>query len=132
MAELLKEKGYETGLFGKWHLGDNFPSRPHDKGLIQQFIMVAVGLDKHPIIGITTILMTYFLNGVPTKYEGYCTDVWFNEAMKFIESKDSPFFCYISANAPHSPLNVPQEYYNAYKEIVFLSIEKILWYDNQY
>jgi arylsulfatase A-like enzyme len=119
LAELLKEKGYQTGLFGKWHLGDNFPSRPHDKGFDTAVYHGGGGVGQTPDYwGNDYFDDTYFLNGVPTKYEGYCTDVWFDEAIKFIESKkNAPFFCYISTNAPHSPLNVPKEYYDAYKEI---------------
>ena len=59
---------------------------------------------------------TYLENGAPKKVKGYCTDVWFDEAIKYIESnKEKPFFCYIAPNAPHSPYNVPEEYYNKYK-----------------
>ena len=53
---------------------------------------------------------TYFNNGKPQQYEGYCTDVFFEEAMRFIENEqEKPFFCYISTNAPHGPFNVPVE-----------------------
>ena len=59
---------------------------------------------------------TYWHNGVEQKYEGYCTDVFFSEALDFIEeSKDKPFFCYIATNAPHSPYNLPKEYYDQYQ-----------------
>ena len=53
---------------------------------------------------------TYVVNGKLQRFEGYCTDVWFDEGMKFIKkSKDKPFFAYISLNAPHKPLNCPEE-----------------------
>ena len=54
---------------------------------------------------------------MPEKVEGYCTDVWFDEAISFIESKkDEQFLCYLSVNAPHTPYNVPQKYYDIYKD----------------
>ncbi|HIL10291.1 MAG TPA: N-acetylgalactosamine-4-sulfatase, partial [Candidatus Latescibacteria bacterium] len=60
---------------------------------------------------------TYFKNGVPTAYEGYCTDVFFREGMRFItENADQPFFCYIATNAPHGPLNVEPRYVDLYRD----------------
>ena len=62
------------------------------------------------------------------KYEGYCTDVWFDEAIKYIEDKkDKPFFAYISTNAPHLPYNVPEEYYNKYKDLDIPEFQKIFY-----
>jgi len=59
---------------------------------------------------------TYFRNGTPEKFQGYCTDVWFAEATKFVETnKDRPFFCYLSTNAPHGPYRVPDEYSRPYE-----------------
>ena len=59
---------------------------------------------------------TYWHNGVEQKYEGYCTDIFFSEAMDFIEkNKDKPFFCYLATNAPHAPYNLPKEYYDLYQ-----------------
>ena len=51
---------------------------------------------------------TYFCNGEPTAYKGYCTDVWFSQAERFIRAhRDEPFFCYLATNAPHQPYLVP-------------------------
>jgi len=53
----------------------------------------------------------YFRNNKPEKVEGYCTDVWFSETIKFVEqNKEEPFFVYLSTNAPHGPLHVPEKY----------------------
>ena len=60
---------------------------------------------------------TYFKNGVPTPYEGYCTDVFFREGRRFIaENADRPFFCYIATNAPHGPLNVEPRQVEPYRD----------------
>src|SRR5690606_32822795 len=54
---------------------------------------------------------------IPEKYNGYCTDVFFEEAIQFIENqRNQPFFCYIATNAAHGPLNVPTEYLDLYRD----------------
>ena len=85
IAQILKENGYKTGLFGKWHLGDNYPARPHDKGFDKAIYHGAGGVGQTPDYwGNDYFDDTYFHNGKPQKYKGYCTDVWFSEALKFI------------------------------------------------
>ncbi|WP_417443135.1 arylsulfatase [Joostella sp.] len=118
LANVLNDAGYQTALFGKWHLGDTYPSRPMDKGFQYAAYHGGGGIGQTPDIWKNDYFDdTYFVNGKPKKFEGYCTDVWFNEAMSFIENnKEKPFFCYLALNAPHSPFNVPQEYYDLYKE----------------
>lgn len=118
MATVFQNNGYETGMFGKWHLGDSYPSRPQDKGFKYVLSHGGGGVGQTPDYwGNDYFDDTYFENGVPKKVAGYCTDVWFGEAMKYIEkNKDKPFFCYISANAPHLPYNVPKAYYDKYKD----------------
>lgn len=118
IADVFKENGYKTGMFGKWHLGDNHPFLPEDRGFEETFYHGGGGVGQTPDYWNNDYFDdTYHRNGVPEKVEGYCTDVWFNEAIKFIESKkDDQFLCYLSLNAPHSPFNVPQEYYDLYKD----------------
>ncbi|GAA5222307.1 arylsulfatase [Membranihabitans marinus] len=118
MADLLQENGYHTGMFGKWHLGDNHPFLPHERGFDEAFYHGGGGVGQTPDYWNNDYFDdTYFKNGIPEKRSGYCTDVWFDEAIKFIESnKEEPFFCYLSLNAPHGPYNVPEEYYNMYKD----------------
>ena len=118
LADVFQENGYKTGMFGKWHLGDNHPFAPQDRGFQEAFYHGGGGVGQTPDYWNNDYFDdTYFRNGVPEKKEGYCTDVWFGEAIKFIEDKkDDPFLCYLSLNAPHSPLNVPEEYYEMYKD----------------
>lgn len=117
IADMLKENGYATGMYGKWHLGDNYPYRPQDRGFEETVIHGGGGVGQTPDYWNNDYFDdTYFRNGVPEKFEGYCTDVWFDEALKFIESKKSvPFFCYIATNAPHGPFHVPQKYLDIYQ-----------------
>ncbi len=117
MADVFKQNGYKTAMFGKWHLGDNHPTLPHDRGFDESFYHGAGGVGQTPDYWNNDYFDdTYFRNGIPEKVEGYCTDIWFDEAIKFIEDKkDEPFLCYLSLNAPHSPFNVPKDYYDIYK-----------------
>ena len=117
MADIFRSNDYRTGIFGKWHLGDNYPFRPHDRGFEVALYHGGGGVSQTPDYwGNDYFDDTYMLNGEPVTFEGYCTDVWFREAMKFIESnKDQPFFCYISTNAPHAPYNVDESYSSQYK-----------------
>jgi len=124
IAEMLKQEGYKTGVFGKWHLGDNYPSRPNDQGFDESLIHLSGGMGQ--VGDITTYFKgdrSYFdpvlwHNNNKEAYNGYCSDIFTEEAIAFVEkNKDSPFFCYLSFNAPHTPLQVPENYYQKYKDI---------------
>ena len=112
LAEAFKANGYATGHFGKWHLGDAWPMRPQDQGFDE-----VVGLRCGAVGQIADYWGndyfddTYYHNGVATKYEGYCTDVFFNETMRYVkEVKDKPFFVYLAPNVTHLPLKVADHY----------------------
>jgi arylsulfatase A-like enzyme len=117
LADALSESGYTTGIFGKWHLGDTYPYRPHDRGFHSAVVHGGGGITQTPDFwGNDYFDDTYFVNGEPRRFEGYCTDVWFDLATRFIsDHKDEPFFCYISTNAPHSPYNVEDCYADPYR-----------------
>lgn len=117
MADIFSENNYKTGAFGKWHLGDNYPYRPMDRGFDESVVHGAGGIWQTPDYWNNDYFDdTYQHNGILKKYKGYCTDVWFNESMKFIEeNKDAPFFCYIATNAPHGPLWVEDKYVKPYE-----------------
>ena len=119
LAEVLKENGYKTAMFGKWHLGDNSPYLPNNRGFDETLIHGGGGVGQTPDYWDNDYYDdTYFRNGIPEKFEGYATDIWFNEAISFIKKeKNKPFFCYISTNAPHSPFHVPDKYSELYKNI---------------
>jgi arylsulfatase A-like enzyme len=118
LPQIFAQNGYTNGMFGKWHLGDNYPFRPEDRGFHEVVRHGGGGITQGPDYwGNDYFDDTYWHNGKTEKYKGYCTDVFFSEALNFIEeNKDSPFFCYISTNAPHGPLNLPEEYFNIYKD----------------
>ena len=124
LAEIFNENNYKTGIFGKWHLGDNYPSRPSDQGFQESLIHLSGGIGQvgdftNYYKGSTSYYdPILWLNNKQEKYNGYCSDVFTDEAIKFIEdNKDNQFFCYLSFNAPHTPLQVPEKYYQMYKDI---------------
>ena len=118
LGHLFSENGYATGMVGKWHLGDNAPHRPQDRGF-QDVVWHRCGgvgqASDH--WGNDYFDDTYervrpgSRKGAFEKFEGYCTDVWFREGMRFVtENKDKPFFLYLATNAPHSPFRVGPEW----------------------
>ncbi|GAF02011.1 arylsulfatase [Saccharicrinis fermentans] len=118
MAEVFKENGYSTGAFGKWHLGDNYPFRPEDNGFDEVVVHNGGGVGQTMDYWYNNYFDDkYMHNGKLEQYEGYCTDVWFENAKKFIASKkDVPFFCYLATNAAHSPYWVADKYADPYRD----------------
>lgn len=119
MADVFRANGYHTAIRGKWHLGDNYPYRPEDRGFQDVLRHGGGGVGQTPDYwGNSYFNDTYFRNnGRPEKFSGYCTDVWFNEALKFVEAnRKDPFFLYLPTNAPHSPFNVEEKYKRPYLE----------------
>lgn len=119
MADIFADNGYRTGLFGKWHLGDSYPHRPQDRGFHETV--------NHGGWGITAISDywgndywddTYRHQDRFEQYTGYCTDVWFDEAIDWMAdhyTADHPFFCYIPTNCPHGPHWVDDNYSAPYE-----------------
>lgn len=118
IAENLKAAGYRTGIFGKWHLGDNYPVRPSDKGFEECLHHTAGGVGQAgDPPGNTYFDPILRHNNVPTKYEGYCNDIFFQEAMNFAEKhKEEPFFIFLATNLPHLPLQIAEKYVAPYRK----------------
>lgn len=120
IADLFGDNGYETGIFGKWHLGENYPFRPQDRGFKEVLVHGGGGVGSNPgYWGNDYFDDTYLHNGNFEKYNDYCNTVWFDEATKYIrKNKNKPFFCFVSTNVPHAPLRVDEEYAEPYKDQV--------------
>ena len=84
MPEVFRENGYRTGIFGKWHLGDNYPDRPMDRGFEKSIWFKGWGLLSEAEFD-NDYYKTRYLDDIETKYsDKYCTDLWFDEAMKWM------------------------------------------------
>lgn len=118
MGDVFSSSGYRTGMFGKWHLGDNYPYRPEDRGFEEVLMHGGGGVGQTPDYwGNNYFDDTYRHNGQFKKFPGYCADVWFDGAMDFIEAnKERPFFCYLTTNTPHSPAHVAEKYSKPYED----------------
>lgn len=116
VAEMLSQAGYKTGIFGKWHLGDNYPLRPMDQGFDESLVHMGGGIAQpSDPPGNTYFNPVLTQNGKEVKTTGYCSDVYTQAAMKFIKrNRRRPFFIYLPFNAPHTPLQVPEIYKKTY------------------
>jgi arylsulfatase A-like enzyme len=120
MAQFFKNNGYATGHFGKWHLGDNYPFRPQDRGFDETIHNKAWGiksLAEYPENN--TVDDSYWHNNQLEQYEGYNTDVFFSEAIKWIDNvhEEGPFFAYIPTTAAHSPFWVNEAFSKPYETL---------------
>jgi len=112
IGQVFKDGGYATGMFGKWHLGDNYPYRPEDRGFTEVMRHGGGGVGQTPDYWDNAYFDgSYFHNSKPEPVEGFCTDVWFDYAKRFIKKQSEagkPFFAYIATNAPHGPMHSPE------------------------
>jgi arylsulfatase B len=120
IGQVFQDAGYATGMFGKWHLGDNYPYRPEDRGYTEVLRHGGGGVGQTPDYWDNAYFDgTYFHNSRPTAVEGFCTDVWFDYAQRFIarqKQQGKPFFAYITTNAPHGPMHAPPRSSAPYEE----------------
>jgi arylsulfatase A-like enzyme len=113
LPQYLRTLGYRTGIFGKWHLGDNYPHRPMDRGFDECVYHQGWGMTAAPEFVGKLNDGRYFHNGVEKNFKGYMTDFWFDRAMAWMKErheKKEPFLCYLPTNAPHAPHVVADKY----------------------
>jgi arylsulfatase len=116
LPQVLKTAGYTSGIFGKWHLGDEEPYQPHNRGFDEAFIHGAGGIGQAYNCSCADAPGNKYFdpvirhNGSFVKTKGFCTDIFFRAAIGWIRNvKDDgpPFFAYITTNAPHGPFIAP-------------------------
>jgi arylsulfatase A-like enzyme len=122
IAQVLQKAGYATGIFGKWHLGDEEEYQPHNRGFGEVFIHGAGGIgqayncscaDAPPNQKNLYFDCVFRHNRSFVQTRGFCTDVFFQHALGWIhqeKDKEGPFFAYIVTNAPHDPMIAPEKY----------------------
>jgi arylsulfatase B len=119
LGQLFHDAGYRTGMFGKWHLGDNFPYRPEDRGFDEVHRHGGGGVGQTPDYWDNAYFDgAYWHNGKIEPADGFCTDVFFDSAKRFIADQQDagqPFLAYIAPNAPHGPMHCPPQYSAPYE-----------------
>lgn len=119
LPQVLKRADYTSGIFGKWHLGDEKRYQPESRGFDEVFIHGAGGIGQAYAGSCADVPDNKYFdpvvkhNGKYVKTKGFCTDIFFSEALSWIKeksSKDAPFFAYIATNAPHGPFIAPESY----------------------
>ena len=110
IAQVFKAAGYATGAFGKWHNGLQSPYHPNDRGFDEYYGFCSGHWGDYfdpPLEH----------NGQFVKGQGFAADDFTNHAIEFIEQhRAGPFFCYLPFNTPHSPMQVPDEYWERFKD----------------
>ena len=128
LPQVLKTAGYTTGIFGKWHLGDEEPYQPHNRGFDEAFIHGAGGIGQAYSCSCADAPGNKYFdpvirhNGSFVKTNGFCTDLFFTAAMGWMEqvkAKDTPFFAYITTNAPHGPFIAPPKNTKRFTDLGF-------------
>jgi len=118
LAEILAGAGYRTGIFGKWHLGDNAPLRPIDRGFQEALVIKGGGIGQpaDPPGGSSYFDPVLQHNGHARRYPGYCSDIFAQAAIDFLSADgERPFFAYLAFNCPHDPLEAPEPELSTYK-----------------
>ncbi|MGK7395103.1 MAG: sulfatase-like hydrolase/transferase [Candidatus Cyclobacteriaceae bacterium M3_2C_046] len=108
LAEILQKNGYRTGIFGKWHNGNNYPYDPNGQGFDEFW-------------GFTSGIIRNYHNArikhnqETVESNGYITDFLTDKAIEFMDKhSNQPFFCYIPYNVPHTPIQVSHRFYDKY------------------
>ena len=119
LPQALKSAGYNTGLFGKWHLGDSPEYLPQNRGFDEVLMHGSGGIGQYDWGDFEANVHNRYFDNVllhndtVVQTKGYCTDVFFHAALAWIKQQleaGETFFAYIPLNAPHGPMIAPESY----------------------
>ena len=116
LATSLRNNGYDTGLFGKWHLGSSPQFGPNHFGFNTSYGSLAGGVDPynhHYKRG--EFSQTWHRNCQLIKQSGHVTDLITDEAIKWLVGREKPWFCYVPFTAVHVPIKAPQKWLDQYQ-----------------
>jgi arylsulfatase len=129
LPQVLQSAGYETGIFGKWHLGEEEAFLPGNRGFSEVFIHGGGAIGK-AIEGSCSDFPPNFENryfdnvllhnDTVVKTRGFCTDVFFQAALGWMKTQyesKKPFFAYLVPNAPHDPFIAPEKYRKRFTDL---------------
>ncbi|MCU0229443.1 MAG: sulfatase-like hydrolase/transferase, partial [Bryobacterales bacterium] len=128
LPQVLKHAGYRSGIFGKWHLGDEHEYQPDQRGFDEVFIHGAGGIGQSYDCSCADAPDNRYVdpvvrhNGRFVQTQGFCTDVFFTAALGWIKQQaanQQPFFAYVSTNAPHSPYIAPEKNAKRFTDLGF-------------
>jgi arylsulfatase A-like enzyme len=128
LPQTLAGAGYTSGIFGKWHLGDEDDYQPGKRGFDEVFIHGGGGIGQsYPCSCADAPGNSYYdpvvrHNGRFVKTSGFCTDVFFTAALGWIKERakaEKPFFAYIATNAPHGPFLAPERNAKRFTDLGF-------------
>ena len=110
MADAFKASGYRTALFGKWHLGSNYPYRPMDRGFDEWFGQGDGGTGTtDDWFDNDRVNDYYWHNGERVQRDGYAPDLFFGATIDFVKQSEKPFFVYLATYMPHTPHTLPDK-----------------------
>ena len=110
IAEVFKNAGYATAAYGKWHNGTQPPYHPNSRGFDDYYGFCSGHWGNY-----FSPMLEH--NGTLVKGQGFLVDDLFERGMQFIaEHKTTPFLLYLPVNTPHSPMQVPDQYWNSVKD----------------
>lgn len=115
LARMFRDTGYETGLFGKWHLGSDPKFFPGNYGFDYSYGSLAGGIDSYTHrYKRGSYSRTWHRNNKLIEEKGHATDLITNEAVRWIEERREPWFCYVPFTAVHTPIRAPEEWIDRY------------------
>jgi arylsulfatase A-like enzyme len=111
IAQTFKQAGYATGAFGKWHNGSQSPYHPNQRGFDEYYGFTSGHWGQYFDAELDH-------NGSLVRGNGYLTDDLTDHALRFIrQHRQRPFFCYLPYNTPHSPMQVPDRFYERFANL---------------